>query len=130
MSGKAFVLDSNFILDYLKGSPAHLSFMRKHIGHSFWASVITEMELYSFHGITDNEKKVLDDFMVSVKIAPLDESVKTTAIVFRRQSRRKLPDSIVAATAICRDAALMTSDQSLLRTVFPGFVVSTAGTGE
>lgn len=27
MNGEACVLDSNFILEYLKGSPAHISFI-------------------------------------------------------------------------------------------------------
>ncbi len=126
MNGEVLVLDSNFILDYLKGYPAHVAFMREHMGHSLWASVITEMELYSFPNLTEAEKNILDSFMVSVKIAPLDGPVKTAAISFRRQSRRKLPDSIVAATAICLDAVLMTSDQGLLKSVFPGFVARMA----
>lgn len=82
MNGDVFVLDSNFILDYLKDRPGHVAFMREHVRHALWTSVITEMELYSFPGITDGEKSVLDSFMALVRIAPLDGRVKDIAIPF------------------------------------------------
>ncbi len=125
MNGNLFVLDSNFILDYLKGYPAHVAFMREHAGHVLWASVITEMELYSFPDLTEGEKNVLDSFMSSIKVAPLDDRIKDVAISFRRATRRKIPDSIVAATAISFEAVLLTSDQALLKSVFPKFLPRT-----
>ncbi len=125
MNGNLFVLDSNFILDYLKGYPAHVAFMREHAGHALWASVITEMELYSFPDLTEGEKNVLDSFMSSIKVAPLDDRIKDVAISFRRATRRKIPDSIVAATAISFEAVLLTSDQALLKSVFPKFLPRT-----
>jgi predicted nucleic acid-binding protein len=126
MNGDVFVLDSNFILDYLKGYPEHVAFMREHEvkGSALRASVITEIELFSFPTLTDGEKKILDSFMNSIAIAPLDSRTKDIAISFRRITRRKLPDSIIAATAINLRATLVTSDQNLLKAGFPGFVAS------
>lgn len=121
MNGDVFVLDSNFILEYLKGRSAQVAFMREHAGGELWASIITEMELYSFHGLTDGEKKVLDAFMASIAVAPLDGRTKDIAIAFRRATRRKIPDSIIAATAIRLEAVLITNDQALLKSVFSGF---------
>ncbi len=114
MNGNKLVLDSNFILDYLKGRPAHVCFMRDHAEHALWASVITEMELFSFHGLTDAEGFVLEAFMASVAIAPLDDRIKDTAIAFRRATRCKIPDSIIAATAIKK---LVATQKAALRSV-------------
>jgi predicted nucleic acid-binding protein len=65
---------------------------------------------------------VLQSFVSSVTIASLDDRVKDVAIAFRRATRHKIPDSIIAATAICHEAVLVTSDQKLLKSVFSGFV--------
>jgi hypothetical protein len=58
MNGESsFVLDSNFVLDYLKGFSSHIAFMREHIEHDFCVSVITEMELFSFHDLSEDERR-------------------------------------------------------------------------
>lgn len=121
MNGERFVLDSNFILDYLKGMPEQAAFMKEHVKHVLWISVITEMELFSFPRITKADKEVLQAFLAFVKIVPLDEQVKDTAISFRRETRCKLPDAIIAATAINLDSCLITCDEALLAATFSGF---------
>ena len=57
-------------------------------------------------------RKLLPNFT----IIPLDDAIKTTAIKIRRSGspRPKLPDSIVAATAVVLDASLVTQDIKLL----------------
>lgn len=119
MNGK--VLDSNFILDYLKGEPNHVAFMEKYIHHPLWVSIITEIELFSFSEITEAEKAVLHSFFAFVKVIPINDQVKDAAISFRKETHRKLPDSIIAATAISLAAELVTSDKTLLKSSFPNF---------
>lgn len=123
MNGERFVLDSNFILDYLKALPRHIAFMKEHAKHDLRISIITEMELFSFPRITEADKEVLRAFLTFVKIIPLNEQIKNTAISFRCETRRKLPDSIIAATAISLDSCLITSDDGLLTSTFSGFIV-------
>ncbi len=124
MSGKRFVLDSNFILDYLKAIPRHIAFMKEHANHDLLISIITEMELFSFPRITEVDKEILRTFLAFVKIIPLSEEIKDIAISFRCETRRKLPDSIIAATAISLDSCLITSDEGLLTSTFSGFTVN------
>ncbi len=121
MNGSVPVVDTNFVLDFLKGYPAHVNFMRAHIGRVVWISVITEIELFSFHALTEKERDALSAFMASVVVASLDERIKDIAIAFRRATRHKLPDSIIAATAISLGAVLMTNDDRLKKAKFPGF---------
>ena len=55
-------------------------------------------------------------------IVPLYDAVKNIAIEIRRSGlpRPKLPDAIVAATAVLLDAALVTQDRKLLALQWPG----------
>ncbi|CAK0740434.1 hypothetical protein CCP3SC15_100020 [Gammaproteobacteria bacterium] len=44
----------------------------------------------------------------------LDASVRDASIHLRRQHRLKLPDAVIAASALVHDAILLTNDQRLL----------------
>ncbi|MXX11364.1 MAG: type II toxin-antitoxin system VapC family toxin, partial [Nitrospira sp. SB0667_bin_9] len=49
----------------------------------------------------------------SMTIYSIDQDVKEEAIRLRRKSRLKLPDAIIAATAMCHDAVLVTNDNEM-----------------
>lgn len=123
MNGEVIVLDTNFVVYYLKGNPAHVSFIRGRADDPVWLSVISEVELFSFHALTEVEKNGLNFYISTIGVMPLDNRVKRIAIDFRRATRCKVPDAITAATAISLKACLVTSDQKLLKSAFPGFEV-------
>jgi predicted nucleic acid-binding protein len=78
------------------------------------------MELLSFHGITNDEELNIRNIIDSVKILHLSEDIEKYAIDIRGAMRIKLPDSIIAATAIVADAILFTRDRILMNMNFPG----------
>jgi predicted nucleic acid-binding protein len=119
MNGK-LLLDTNIILDYLKGDSDVVYFLSDHPSSILCISVITRMELLSFHGITNNEERNIRNIIDSVKILHLNEDIEKYAIDIRRAMRIKLPDSIIAATAIVADAILFTRDRILMNMNFPG----------
>ncbi len=128
MNGDPFVLDTNFVIHYLDGNPLQRAFLLDNIDAECFVSVITEIELYSFHRLSESEKSKLDMFFSTVTVAPLDDPklhdrVKNAAIAFRRATRCKVPDAIIAATSITLGAVLVTSDEKLLKSAFPGFEV-------
>jgi predicted nucleic acid-binding protein len=47
--------------------------------------------------------------------------IKRETIAFRRSSRSKTPDAIIAATAIALDAVLVTQEAKLSSVIYPGF---------
>jgi len=53
-------------------------------------------------------------FLNDVMIVNLTETIKQSAIAFRRQYRLKLPDALIVATARCLNADLFTNDVKLL----------------
>ncbi|MCL2122784.1 MAG: type II toxin-antitoxin system VapC family toxin [Desulfovibrionaceae bacterium] len=119
MSGK-FLLDTNIILYYLKGDRNIADFLAEHREAVLYVSVITRMELLSFHGMTPSEEKHIHDVLSPINVLPITEDIEETAINFRRATRKKLPDAVVAASAIVSKAVLVTYDRELAGTVFPG----------
>jgi len=120
MSGK-LLLDTNAILGIFKGQPS-IAALLEATEKKVCVSVITRMELLSFHGVTPEQEKQIRDFLDAVSVIPLDADVENTAIQLRRATRRKMPDAIVAASAIVSNAVLVTYDRELVNTVFPGLV--------
>lgn len=87
-----------------------------------YVSVLTKMELLSFHSLTPEEETFIVDLLDDVTIVPLNPDVADVAIRLRRATRRKMPDAIVAASAVVAGAVLVTCDRELAATDFPGLV--------
>ena len=52
--------------------------------------------------------QLLEDFIAATTILPLDEPVVQQTILLRQQHRIKLPDAIIAATALVHGLPLLT----------------------
>ncbi len=105
-----YLLDTNVVIYLQKGLlAAPLPSGR------FALSVITEIELRSFSGLTAGQEGALKALFDSLAIVPLDDAVKEETIRLRRQYRIKTPDAIIAATALTQAAALLTNDDRLRR---------------
>lgn len=107
MNGIDFVVDTNAII-YIFGGK---SFVTEYVKCNLIASVITEMELLSFPHITSKELTALKSFLSDCIIVPLDNRIKERAIFIRRKYGTKLPDAIVAATALEYNLPLVTADK-------------------
>ena len=71
------------------------------------------MELLGFPGITSAEEVLIQAKMASLIYLPITSAVEDLAIRLRRTRRVKLPDAIVAASALDAGAELLTFDQQL-----------------
>ena len=107
MSGIDLIADTNVLLYVLKEYPCVLPFLDKRIG----ISVITEMELLSFSQITTSDTVVLKKLISKCEVFSIDNKVKEQAILLRRKYGTKLPDAIVAATAIVYELPLVSADK-------------------
>lgn len=79
-------------------------------------SVITEMELLSYPKLTLQDEVTLRGVLSFFQCVELITEIKQHAIWFRKNTGLKLPDSIVAATALFCNFTLITSDKKLLNT--------------
>ncbi|MEK6615318.1 MAG: type II toxin-antitoxin system VapC family toxin [Bacteroidota bacterium] len=75
-------------------------------------SVITRMELLSWHKATSKQIQVLQDFITGSAVFGLDEKVILKAIDIRKNYRLKLPDAIIAATALANGLVLISHNIS------------------
>jgi hypothetical protein len=104
------VLDTNAILYLLGGKLA-----RPLTPALFFVSVISEMELLSYPSSDDAALAQIGSFLSEVTVVELTEEIRELAIDVRRRHALKLPDAIVAATALSLQPELVTNDTKLLR---------------
>ncbi|GMO68103.1 MAG: type II toxin-antitoxin system VapC family toxin [Treponemataceae bacterium] len=111
-----FVFDTNTIIDFTDGKIFTLPSGKRFI------SVITEMELFAYPELTPKKEQNISDFLSNITIYPLFTNVKNEAIRIRRFGvpHLKLPDAIVAATAVMLSATLVTRDEKMLKLKWPG----------
>jgi hypothetical protein len=104
-----FVIDTNAALYLLGGRLA-----QPLPDGRYWLSVISELELLAYPDLTPSEETHIQAFLQDMAIVELNDTVKSHAIALRKRHRLKLPDALVAATAIALNATLLTNDQRLL----------------
>ena len=85
----------NFIDDILKLSPPFIS-------------VITEIELLCWKTPLESDRKLLHDFIHDALVFELAQPIKFKTADIRREYKIKLPDAIIAATALANTLTLIT----------------------
>jgi predicted nucleic acid-binding protein len=76
-------------------------------------SIITEMELLSFPALTSAEETMIRNRLACITVYGINQAVKEETILLRRGHRLKLPDAIIAATAVVHNAVLVSNDRVL-----------------
>jgi predicted nucleic acid-binding protein len=77
-------------------------------------SIITEIELLSFSGLSSQEEQRIRDLLLVLERIQISDTVRDQAVLLRRKKRLKLPDAIIAASALTQQAILLTNDQSFV----------------
>jgi len=119
MSGTKYLLDTNFILGLLKLDAqvlAEFSARRILAGECAYSS-ITRMELLGFHRITQAEEVLIKRKLEHFSYLSLNKEIEDRVIALRQLRKIKLPDAMIAATALNLDIELLTLDQHLLEVV-------------
>ena len=107
MNGNRLFLDTNIILYLLDGDETLATFLNE---KQLYISVITELELLGYSGITKKDEVIIREFLSHCRILQINNSIKEETINIRKKYRTKLPDSIIAATCLYLDLPLVTSD--------------------
>jgi len=116
MSGGRYLLDTNAVIALLQGNDKVIEILKP--AEWIGISVITQIEFLVFPDMSSQDKILFDKFLKKVSVAELagnqTELFEYIADI-RQKYRIKLPDAIIAGTAICKRAALITSDLHLQR---------------
>ena len=107
MNGNKLLLDTNIFIGLLNGNSAIKNFIDAYLPV---CSFITEMELLSYHALSSNQIATIESYLSQIEIEELNHPLKRKAIELRRNYRLKLPDSIIAATAIYHQLPLLSLD--------------------
>lgn len=115
MSGVKYLLDTNFVLGMLKSTPDVLAMVTSAglMAHQCAFSAVTRMELLGYPGITTNEDALIRQRLAQFTYLAISTAVEDMAIELRRSRRVKLPDALIAATALCHGLELLTMDMGL-----------------
>ena len=106
------LIDTDVLVDYLRGNPKAVKFLEKAMSSSTcFISTITIAELYV--GVREGkERPILDQFIQEFQVAQLHERIAQQGGIYRRDYGKShgvgLADAIIAATADDLAARLVT----------------------
>jgi len=102
-----FLIDSNTVIDYLgKKLPSSATAFIDKLPATI--SVITRIEIMGWYNATPAQLAKLQPFIQDAFVYPLVEAIIQQTILLRQMYKIKLPDAIVAATALIEDLSLIT----------------------
>ncbi|MGN6801895.1 MAG: type II toxin-antitoxin system VapC family toxin [Ginsengibacter sp.] len=109
--GVKLLLDTNAIIALLKENEK----IKKatDTADAIFISIISELEFKSFKNISKSDLRLFDSFTSMIDVVDLEATnniLKKKIIEIRNTYRLKLPDAIIAATAIVNNATLITAD--------------------
>lgn len=112
--GTQYLIDTNTIIEFLGGTlpPVGSVWVQNIINDNLHhLSVINQIELLSYNG-SPSENQILIDFISISNVLSLTDDVVQKTIDLRKQNKIKLPDAIIAATALVYDLTLVTRNIS------------------
>jgi len=106
-----FIADTNFLIYVHEGNELVTSFLDYNFGVSF----ITEIELLGFPNLSEAEEGKLRLLIGDCFNIEMNSTIKAKTIELRRIYTIKLPDAIIAATAMIYQVPLVTADKNFSR---------------
>lgn len=112
MSGTSLLIDTNIILYTLAGRDELATYVE---GRQVFVSFISEIEALSYPGLTESERRKVKAYLSRCIVIGLIEGVKEETVRMRSTYRLKLPDAMIAATALRLGVAVLTADKDFDR---------------
>jgi predicted nucleic acid-binding protein len=106
-----YTFDTNAIIYYLDRDQAVVILLDRlfeNVDATFYVSTVTELELYSYPDLSEEEEAGIKRLLTDMFVVPLDSRMARYAGYLRRLYRLKTPDSAIATTAILTKTTLLT----------------------
>lgn len=108
MSGNSILIDTNIVLYLLDGDKTIAQLLN---GKYIYLSFVTELELLGFKDISREEANSTKQFLKDCVIVDMNEIIKEITIKLKINYSIKLPDAIIAATAIFMNMPYLSNDK-------------------
>ena len=108
MSGREILVDTNILIYLLQGDDKLLSLLQ---GAQVYVSFITELELYGLRNASKEYEQQIEAALDECLIISMNAAILRQYRSIRKNSKLKLADSIIAATALAYEIPLITADE-------------------
>lgn len=118
--GKKFLIDTCVIVKFLGGDfpDATLNKLEEILNDHFSISFITKIELLSFVSPHPEDIQIRRRFLEMAELLMVNHTIIDSCILIRQQTKVKLPDTLIAATAISHNLTLLSdNDKDFLKVV-------------
>lgn len=104
-----YLIDTNLWIDAMSGKTPAIELLHTAV-EAEWSgySAITRLELFSYPALKKEDEKKISDLLSYFTEIDVTSAVIDRAILLRQASRIKVPDALIAATALLVDASLAT----------------------
>ena len=108
MNGFRIICDTNPLIYLLDGNKNISKILD---GKQIYLSVITELELFGKPNLSVRDSKIIEVLLEECFIVDINPEIKYIYREIKEKYNLKLPDAIIAATAIYLDMPLLTFDK-------------------
>jgi predicted nucleic acid-binding protein len=112
MRSERLALDTNILL-YVLGGDGRLNELLS--GRDIIVSSMVRMEAMVYHGKDPEHLALVNVFLGRCELVEIHRSIQDVAVELRMKYRLKLPDAIIAATAIHLGIPLITADNGFAK---------------
>jgi predicted nucleic acid-binding protein len=107
MNGKEILVDTNILIKLLAGDDTLADFLQ---GKLLYISFVRELEMYGLRNPSKDYFNQCKRLLSDCFILPLNDDIKNGDIDIRQKTSLKLPDAIIAATALSVKFPLLSAD--------------------
>ena len=115
-----YIWDTNTVIYFLQQqfSSSAERFMDKIVHETCPViSAITEIELLCWKSATEKDMEILNEFINDSLVIELEQTIKHKTADIRKKHKIKLPDAIIAATAIVYELTLISRNTTDFKTI-------------
>ncbi|MBF0287141.1 MAG: type II toxin-antitoxin system VapC family toxin [SAR324 cluster bacterium] len=109
-SAMSYLIDTNILIYFFNGSLAEESRKRvtEMMKQAFHVSIISKMEFLGFDRFSVEERQKAGMFLSNARVLGLEDAIVDRVIQMKQEKKIKLPDAVIAATAIHHDLTIVT----------------------
>ncbi len=119
--GQKFLIDTCAVVKYLDNlfPPEAISFMDALVDDDSKVSFITKIELLVWNPPNSDDIKIREEFLAGSEIHYINDEIIIRATQIRKETKIKLPDAIIAATAMVNNFVLLSDNDDDFNKVKP-----------